>query len=79
MSDEEALKEYESALVSVLTHWDAPERSEDQSWWSGVLDRETRAWQKLYARKLIDSFPYFDMVTNAHRKANALRSEKNRL
>jgi hypothetical protein len=38
-----------------------------------------RAWQELYARKLIDGFAYFDAVTNAHRKANALRSEKYRL
>jgi hypothetical protein len=79
MTDEEALKEYETALASLLTHWNAPERNEDPNWWARVLDRETRAWQELYARKLIDSFPYFDVVTNAHRKANALRSEKYRL
>jgi hypothetical protein len=44
-----------------------------------MINRETRAWQELYGRKLLDSFPYFDTITNAHRHANALRSEKYRL
>jgi hypothetical protein len=79
MTDEEALSEYETALASLLTYWNAPERNEDPGWWSRVLDRETRAWQERYARKLIDGFAYFDAATNAHRKANALRSEKYRL
>ena len=79
MTDEEALTEYEAALGSLLTYWNAPERSEDPNWWARVLDRETRAWQELYARKLIDGFQYFDVVTNAHRKANAMRSERYRL
>jgi hypothetical protein len=76
MTDEEALREYETALGSLLTYWNGPERTEDPSWWARVLDRETRAWQELYVRKLIDGFPYFDAVTNAHRKANAMRSKK---
>jgi hypothetical protein len=79
MTDDEALKEYETALGLVLTHWNAPEPKEDPGWWSRVLDRETRVWQELYSRKLLDSFPYFDAITNAHRHANALRSERYRL
>jgi hypothetical protein len=79
MTDEEALKEYETALGSVLTYWNVPKRSEDPGWWTQVLDRETKAWQELHSRKLIDSFSYFDVVTSAHRKANALRSERYRL
>jgi hypothetical protein len=79
MTDEEALKEYEIALGSLLTYWNAGERNEDPGWWFRVLERETRAWPELYSRKLIDGFPYYDIVTSAHRKANALRSEKYRL
>ena len=79
MTDEEALKEYEIASESMLTHWNAPQRDEDPNWWVRILDRETRAWQELYSRKLLDSFPYFDTITSAHRNANALRSEKYRL
>jgi hypothetical protein len=79
MTDEEALKEYETALGFLLTYWNAPERDQDPGWWARVLDRETRAWQELYSRKLVDGFAYFDAVTNAHRNANALRSERYRL
>jgi hypothetical protein len=78
MTDEEALKEYEIALQDVLSHGNFSQGDEDPNW-VRILDRETRAWQVLYSRKLLDSFPYFDTITNAHRRANALRSEKYRL
>jgi hypothetical protein len=51
MTDEEALKEYETALGFLLTYWNAPERDRDPGWWARVIDRETRAWQELYSRK----------------------------
>jgi hypothetical protein len=79
MTDEEALKEYETALQDMLSHRSAPQRDEDPNRWVRVLDRETRAWRELHSRRLLDSFPYFDTITNAHRHANALRSEKYRL
>jgi hypothetical protein len=75
MANDEALKEYEAALGLILTYWDAPE-TKDVGWWLGVLDRETRAWQELRTRKLLDSFEYFDLITSAHRKANSLRAAR---
>jgi hypothetical protein len=75
MTDDEALKEYETASGLFLTYWDAPERSADPGWWTRILDRETRAWQGLHTRKLL-SFRYFDAVLGAHRTANSLRAAR---
>jgi len=75
MTDDEALQEYGAALGLILTYWDAPE-TKDVGWWLGALDRETRAWQELRTRKLLDSFGYFDLITSAHRNANSVRAAR---
>jgi hypothetical protein len=56
MTEDEALKEYETALGLFLTYWDAPERNADPGWWTRILDRETRAWQRLWRERQVGAY-----------------------
>jgi hypothetical protein len=76
MTDDQALKEYETALELFPTCWDAPERNADPGWWTRILDRETRAWQGLHTQNLLNSFKYFDVALSAHRAADVLRAAR---
>jgi hypothetical protein len=76
MTDDQALKEYQTALEFLLIYWNAPETNQDPHRWGRVLERETRAWLELNSRKLIDSLPYLEAVMNAHRSANVLRMQR---
>ena len=76
MTDDQALKEYQTALGFLLIYWNAPETNQDPHRWGRVLEREAKAWLELNSRKLIDTLPYFDAVTNAHRSANVLRMQR---
>jgi hypothetical protein len=78
MTDDDAIKEYETALVLFLTYFDAPERAEHPDRWDRVSDRESTAWEELHRRGLLDTPKYFDMIQAAHRNANVLRVAKGR-
>jgi hypothetical protein len=78
MTDDEALKEYATALLRFLTYFDGPERAKDPDWWGRVIQKEDEAWWELHRRDLLHTDKYSALVLDAHRLANKLRVARER-